>query len=85
MTSGPTLGEGGSGTTSIAWICTFATLVLYFGYILMIVFVPEVMAAPVVAGSHMNIAILVGIFVILFCIVLAFVYTNDRNKKDVAP
>ena len=75
--------EGASSTTPTAWACAIATLGLYFGYILMIVFAPDFMASRVSDGSHLNVALLMGVGVILFCIVLVFVYTSDRNKKDV--
>ena len=70
-------------TTPLAWGLTIAILAMYFGYVLMIVFAPDVMAQPVV--GLVNFALLFGILLILFCIVVAFIYTARRNREDIAP
>ncbi len=56
-------------------------LVIYFGYILLLAFMPSVLAQPVAPGMIMTIGIPAGLLVILSVIVLTTVYVARANKE----
>jgi uncharacterized membrane protein (DUF485 family) len=63
-----------------SWILTSIMLVIFFGYILLIAFAPELLARPIGNGTT-TIGIPLGIGVILCGIVLTGVYVRHANTR----
>ena len=69
----------------VAVVLTLAMLVVYFGFVLVLAFAKESLAAPL--GAHVTLGIPVGVGVILFAWVLTGVYVwwaNGRYDAAVA-
>ena len=64
-----------------AWMLTVIILVVYFSFILLIAFYPEVLGAKVSEGSMMTVGIPVGIFIIVFAFVLTGIYVRRANSE----
>jgi uncharacterized membrane protein (DUF485 family) len=63
-----------------AWTLTAAMLVIYFGFILIIAFVPKVLAVPI-GGGVTTLGIPVGLFVIIAAFVLTGIYVHRANSE----
>lgn len=63
------------------WLLTSIVVLAYFGFILVIAFVPEVFARPVIEGRMITWGILAGLSVILlsFCLTGAYVYRANTE------
>ncbi len=66
---------------SLAWILSACVLVLYFGFVLMVAFAPEVLTQPISATSVIPVGMLVGVGVIVASIVLTGIYVRQANSK----
>ncbi len=66
--------------TSFGWLLTVLMLVVYYGYISVIAFNKQALAAKLGAGV-MSVGIPVGLGVILFTIVITGVYVSRANKE----
>jgi uncharacterized membrane protein (DUF485 family) len=66
--------------TRFAWTLSVLMLVIYFGFILVIAFVPKVLAVPI-AGGVMTLGIPVGLFVIVAAFVLTGIYVQRANSE----
>jgi len=64
-----------------AWMLTVIILVVYFSFILLIAFYPEVLGAKVSEGSMMTVGIPVGIFIIVFAFALTGIYVRRANSE----
>ena len=64
---------------SFSLTLTIIMLVVYFGFILVIAFSKELLAAKI--GDHLTIGIPIGIGIILFACVLTGIYTRWANKS----
>lgn len=53
---------------------------IYMGFVGIAVFAPELMKAPVLAGT--NLAIIYGMALIIFAIILGLVYNHVCTKKE---
>lgn len=62
---------------AFGWTLAIITLVIYYGYIALVAFAPNVIAAPV-AGS-ITIGIILGAAIIVASIVLTGVYVSRAN------
>lgn len=65
----------------IGWVLSAATIVVYFGLILLIAFAPAWLGTPVSEGSVTSIGIVLGLGVIFFCFLVTGFYVNLANKK----
>lgn len=63
-----------------SWALTIIMLVIFFGYILMIAFAPDVLARPIGDGVT-TIGIPVGIGVILSGILMTGIYVHRANSR----
>ena len=63
-----------------SWTLTAIMLVIFFGYILLIAFAPEVLAQRI-AGKATTLGIPIGVGVILSGIILTGVYVARANRR----
>jgi uncharacterized membrane protein (DUF485 family) len=63
-----------------AWILTALILMIYFGFILLIAFGREILAAPLVAGGITTVGIPIGVGVIVSAFVLVGIYVRRANS-----
>jgi uncharacterized membrane protein (DUF485 family) len=66
--------------TRFAWILSAAMLVIYFGFIAIIAFAPNVLALPIGNGVT-TVGIPVGLFVIISAFVLTGIYVRRANSE----
>ena len=66
--------------TSYGWMLTIIMLIVYYGYIAVIAFSKETLAAKLGAGV-MTIGIPVGLGVILFTIIITGIYVRRANSE----
>jgi len=66
---------------TLAWTLSACVLVLYFGFVLMVAFTPEILTAPIAADSVIPFGILVGIGVIVASIILTGIYVYQANSN----
>ncbi|GAA4647828.1 DUF485 domain-containing protein [Kistimonas scapharcae] len=65
----------------LAWTLSIAILALYFTFILVIAFAPELLGQPVVTGSITTLGIPAGILIILSAFVLTGIYVHRANQE----
>lgn len=63
-----------------AWVLSAAILCIYFGFILIIAFVPKLLAVPI-GGGVTTVGIPVGLLVIVSAFVLTGVYVRRANTE----
>ena len=63
----------------LAWTLSAIVLIVYLGFILLVAFGGDFLAAPLVAGGVTTIGIVVGVGVILIAIVLTAIYVWKAN------
>ena len=63
-----------------AWALSAAMLVIYFGFILIIAFVPKLLAIPIGDGV-ITVGIMVGLFIIVSAFVLTGIYVYRANSE----
>ena len=66
--------------SQFSWILTLLMLAVFFGYILLIAFAPELLARPIGNGTT-TLGIPLGIGVIVFGIVLTGIYVHRANSR----
>ena len=66
---------------TLAWTLSACVLVLYFGFVLMVAFAPEVLTAPISDTSVIPVGMLVGVGVIVASIFLTGIYVTQANSK----
>lgn len=64
-----------------AWTLSVIMLAIYYGFILVIAFVPSVLAIPVAPGAVTTVGIPVGILIILAAFVLTGIYVRRANSE----
>ena len=64
-----------------AWMLTAIMLLVYFSFILLIAFFPEILGAKVSEGSMMTVGIPVGIAIIVFAFALTGIYVRRANRE----
>lgn len=67
--------------SKLGLIFTVLTLIVYFGYIIMVGANPDVFATPVAAGKITTIGIYWGLFVIFFSIIITGIYVYKANGE----
>lgn len=63
----------------LAWTLSAATLAIYFGFILLVAFAPDLLARPV-GESAMTVGILAGVGTIILAVALTGFYVRRANK-----
>ena len=66
--------------SSFGWWLTAAMMVVYYGYILLIAFYKEFLASKTGAGV-MTWGMPIGLFVIVFTVVVTGIYVSRANKQ----
>lgn len=66
--------------SAYSWVMTILMLIVYYGYILVIAFKKEVLAAPLGAGVT-TVGIPIGLGVILFTIIITGIYVRRANTE----
>lgn len=66
--------------SSFAWKLAFTILAIYYTFILVIAFIPQLLGKPIGDGVT-TIGIPIGIFIILICFILTGVYTKRANSE----
>lgn len=67
--------------TPYAIVLSIIMLVVYFGFILLIAYFPEVLGTPLSEGSVTTVGIPVGMGVILFAFIMTGIYTKRANSE----
>jgi uncharacterized membrane protein (DUF485 family) len=63
-----------------AWTLSALVCVMYFGFILMIAFAPDILTQPIAADSVIPLGMLIGVGVIVFSCVLTGIYVYRANQ-----
>ncbi len=66
--------------TRFGWLLAFSMLIVYYGFILLIAFDKELLSIPVGNGV-MTTGIPVGLFVIVFTVLVTGIYVRHANGK----
>ena len=64
----------------LAWTLSAIVCVIFYGFILMIAFTPDILTAPIAAGSVIPVGLPLGVAVIVVCCVLTGVYVYEANQ-----
>jgi uncharacterized membrane protein (DUF485 family) len=65
---------------SLAWTLSAIVCVMYFGFILMIAFTPDILTQPIAADSVIPLGMLMGVGVIVISCLLTGVYVYRANN-----
>jgi len=66
---------------ALAFTLSACVLVLYYGFILMVAFSPEILTEPISSGSVIPVGILIGVGVIVGSILLTGIYVRQANSR----
>lgn len=66
---------------TFSWFLTTIILIVYFAFILIIAFYPMFLGIPVAEGMVTTIGIPMGLFIIIFSIILTGVYVRRVNGE----
>lgn len=66
---------------TFSWFLTAIILIVYFAFILIIAFYPKFLGIPVAEGMVTTIGIPMGLFIIIFSIILTGVYVKRVNGE----
>ncbi|MDR2872481.1 MAG: DUF485 domain-containing protein [Xanthomonadaceae bacterium] len=67
--------------SKLSWSLSIIMLAIYYGFILLVAFFPDVLAIPLSRGMVMTIGIPVGIFIIVIAFVLTGIYVRRANTE----
>ena len=65
---------------ALAWTLSGIVCVIYFGFILMVAFTPDILTAPLTAGGVIPTGMLIGVGVIVASILLTGIYVYQANE-----
>lgn len=65
---------------TLAWTLTVLVLVIYFGFVLLVAFAPDLLTRPISATSVIPVGMLVGVGVIVASVVLTGIYVYRANS-----
>ena len=66
--------------SSFGWLLTFFMMVVYYGFILLVAFKKDLLAQKIGAGVT-TLGMPVGLFVIIFTVVITGIYVSRANSK----
>jgi len=66
---------------TLAWTLSACVLVLYFGFVLMVAFMPQILTSPISDTSVIPVGMLVGVGVIVASIILTGIYVTQANSR----
>jgi uncharacterized membrane protein (DUF485 family) len=64
----------------MTWTLSAIVCVIFYGFILMIAFTPEILTAPIAAGSVIPWGLPIGVGVIVACCLLTGIYVYEANQ-----
>jgi uncharacterized membrane protein (DUF485 family) len=64
----------------LAWTLSAIVCVIFYGFILMIAFTPDILTAPIAAGSVIPLGLPMGVGVILVSCILTGIYVYEANR-----
>ncbi len=67
--------------TKYSWRLAGLMLIVYYAYILVIAFKPDLFAIPIAKDAHTTVGMAIGLGVILFSFVLTGYYVHIANTK----
>ncbi|MCK5830874.1 MAG: DUF485 domain-containing protein [Methylococcales bacterium] len=67
--------------SKLAWVLSLIIFVVYFSFILLIAFAPDILGKPINSGSFITMGIPVGVFIIVMSFVLTGIYVRKANKE----
>jgi len=65
---------------TFAWVLSALVCLMYFGFILMIAFAPDILTQPIAADSVIPLGMLMGVGVIVCSCILTGVYVYRANQ-----
>ena len=66
--------------TRLGWLLALAMMIVYYGFILLIAFYKEALSIPI-GGGVTTTGIPVGLFVIVFTVVITGIYVRHANRR----
>jgi cation/acetate symporter len=81
MRSNPKFQELVARRGRFAWTLSFIVLALFYGYILVVAFLPASLAVPLSEGSAFTVGIAAELFMFLFFWVLTALYVRRANTE----
>lgn len=67
--------------SSFAWLLTIVMLIIYYSFIMVIAFAPQILGTPISEGAVTTIGLPIGVGVILSAIVLTGIYVHRANTE----
>ncbi len=64
-----------------AWALAITVLAIFYGFVMLVAFRPNLLGRPVVEGSALTVGILFGLFMFVFFWVLTAVYVRRANGE----
>lgn len=65
----------------LAWILSFAMLIVYYSFILLVAFLPDVLAMQPFGDSIITLGVPMGVGIILFAFLLTGIYVYKANTE----
>src|SRR5471030_76163 len=65
----------------LAWTLSAIVCVVFYGFILMVAFTPDIITTPISAGSVIPLGLPLGVGIILLCCLLTGIYVYESNTK----
>ena len=65
----------------LAWTLSAIVCVIFYGFILMVAFTPDIITMPISAGSVIPLGLPLGVGVIVLCCLLTCIYVYESNTK----
>jgi uncharacterized membrane protein (DUF485 family) len=64
-----------------AWTLAITVLAIFYGFVMLVAFQPELLGRPVMEGSALTVGILFGLFMFVFFWLLTAVYVRRANGE----
>lgn len=65
----------------LAWTLSAIVCVIFYGFILMVAFTPDIITTPISAGSVIPLGLPLGVGIIVLCCLLTGIYVYESNTK----
>jgi uncharacterized membrane protein (DUF485 family) len=67
--------------TGYGWMMAFIIMVVYFTFIMMIAYNPQLLATKISTGSTISVGIVAGFLIIIFSFVMTGLYVHKANSQ----
>lgn len=67
--------------TGYGWMMALIIMVVYFTFIMVIAYNPQLLAAKIYAGSTISVGIVAGFLIIIFSFVMTGLYVHKANSQ----